>query len=267
MEKKNTMLLTVIAVATLLVAVVGATFAYFSLTVSGEATATKAEVTTGKTGLFTFTQENQNISLNIASGDMAKGLIDGTDVKSVDYFAKADGGKTTKNNSTEAEQKPVDTDYISISKLSLSNADSGTKYHCEGKYTINVTAIETAGSDVLSELKDAIQEADGKLYLKAKGVDGVTMNISNDEIGHPAESGVETVDHSLQSLMSEDKIFWVTYDFTANSSTIDAELQVALKISNENADQNYLANRTITVTLTPDAGAGKLACNIAEGAK
>ena len=38
MEKKNTILLTVIAVATLLVAVVGATFAYFT------ATATTGEV-------------------------------------------------------------------------------------------------------------------------------------------------------------------------------------------------------------------------------
>lgn len=36
MEKKNTVLLTVIAVATLLVAVVGATFAYFSATVTEE---------------------------------------------------------------------------------------------------------------------------------------------------------------------------------------------------------------------------------------
>ena len=35
MEKRNTVLLTVIAIATLLVAVVGATFAYFSADISG----------------------------------------------------------------------------------------------------------------------------------------------------------------------------------------------------------------------------------------
>ena len=42
MDKKNTMLLTVIAVATLLVAVVGATFAFFSVTgqAQGETTVT-----------------------------------------------------------------------------------------------------------------------------------------------------------------------------------------------------------------------------------
>ena len=34
MERKNTILLTVIAIATLLVAVVGATFAYFTATIT-----------------------------------------------------------------------------------------------------------------------------------------------------------------------------------------------------------------------------------------
>jgi hypothetical protein len=44
MDKKNTMLLTVIAVATLLVAVVGATFAYFSVAATGQNTATNVAV-------------------------------------------------------------------------------------------------------------------------------------------------------------------------------------------------------------------------------
>ena len=47
MEKKNTVLLTVIAIATLLVAVVGATFAYFSASVTDQATVT-VEATTAK---------------------------------------------------------------------------------------------------------------------------------------------------------------------------------------------------------------------------
>lgn len=51
MEKKNTILLTVIAVATLLVAVVGATFAYFTATTqTGDGTGTTATQTTVNTG-------------------------------------------------------------------------------------------------------------------------------------------------------------------------------------------------------------------------
>ena len=60
-NKKNTILLTVIAVATLLVAVVGATFAYF--TAQGGSTVTKnITVTTGEAGQGTFTV---NSAINI----------------------------------------------------------------------------------------------------------------------------------------------------------------------------------------------------------
>ena len=65
MEKKNTILLTVIAVATLLVAVVGATFAYFTATSSvegeGNATGTIDTVNVGSVGI---TQTNIAASNN-----------------------------------------------------------------------------------------------------------------------------------------------------------------------------------------------------------
>ena len=54
MEKKNTLLLTVIAIATLLVAVVGATFAYFQAQLGSSASAS-VTVTTQSTDQLTFT--------------------------------------------------------------------------------------------------------------------------------------------------------------------------------------------------------------------
>lgn len=58
MEKKNTILLTVIAVATLLVAVVGATFAYFTASVTNDNSETnKANVTTTKLAGLNFNVE------------------------------------------------------------------------------------------------------------------------------------------------------------------------------------------------------------------
>ena len=59
MEKKNTVLLTVIAVATLLVAVVGATFAYFTATANTNGDAS------GNTN--TSTAKLANVSLNVAT--------------------------------------------------------------------------------------------------------------------------------------------------------------------------------------------------------
>ena len=73
MEKKNTLLLTVIAVATLLVAVVGATFAYFgsfTTTVNNQA---GVNVTTEAAKSSTFLTEAAQLKLNVAGAEMLKG--------------------------------------------------------------------------------------------------------------------------------------------------------------------------------------------------
>ena len=77
MEKKNTLLLTVIAIATLLVAVVGATFAYFSTTQSIDATI-PVNVTTS-TGAAAFTSEtDQNLTFTVDSTEMQQALANNT---------------------------------------------------------------------------------------------------------------------------------------------------------------------------------------------
>ena len=62
MEKKNTILLTVIAVATLLVAVVGATFAYFTATNTNTGAGQSAEVTTNTVGSVDLTTAPTTVS-------------------------------------------------------------------------------------------------------------------------------------------------------------------------------------------------------------
>ena len=58
-KKGNTILLTVIAIATLLVAVVGATFAYFTATVTGNDKASSVIVKTAEIGTVTFTDGDE----------------------------------------------------------------------------------------------------------------------------------------------------------------------------------------------------------------
>ena len=65
MEKKNTILLTVIAVATLLVAVVGATFAYFTATTQGNGKGTQSTNTTTSVGSVKL-----NYSDSTSGGDL-----------------------------------------------------------------------------------------------------------------------------------------------------------------------------------------------------
>lgn len=260
MEKKNTMLLTVIAVATLLVAVVGATFAYFSLTVSGS-TNTTATVTTGKTGLFTFDKGKENLKLNIGTNLMAESLVSGEMPTSIDYYADPEGGDTPKTVSPGKATADA-SDFASIGKLTLSNADKGTKYHCQAKYTITTEFTDADGvqDGNASSVKESIDDSDGMLYLKTNSADA-TINIVDDNENKPADSGeVTETSHTLKSLVSETKTFWVTYDFTSTGNNMEADLQAALKVSNRNADQNYLAAKKITVSIK----SGTVTCNIAD---
>ena len=71
MDKKNTILLTVIAVATLLVAVVGATFAYYSVQVTGSASKVNVDVKSSAVGVLTLSTPEQHLYMNILPEDMA----------------------------------------------------------------------------------------------------------------------------------------------------------------------------------------------------
>lgn len=73
MEKKNTLLLTVIAVATLLVAVVGATFAYFGSFTTTVDNKAGVNVTTAAAKTSSFTTTAADLKLNVAASDMLKG--------------------------------------------------------------------------------------------------------------------------------------------------------------------------------------------------
>lgn len=68
MEKRNTILLTVIAVATLLVAVVGATFAYFAQSGSFDATANLTANTAAASSSFIAT--GSDITLSVTAANM-----------------------------------------------------------------------------------------------------------------------------------------------------------------------------------------------------
>lgn len=68
MEKKNVVFLTVLAVATLLTAVVGTTFAYFTATVQGNGSATATTVTTADNLKITYSDGAQITGNSIVPG-------------------------------------------------------------------------------------------------------------------------------------------------------------------------------------------------------
>lgn len=71
MEKKNTVLLTVIAIATLLVAVVGATFAYFASSATYDEKTTVTATTAKANDVFTYTASNEIKLAGITNTNMS----------------------------------------------------------------------------------------------------------------------------------------------------------------------------------------------------
>lgn len=117
-DKKNTMILTIVAVATLLVAVIGASFAYFSLSVGGTASTT-ANVTTASPGNITIDGTEETISLHVTASDMSLANAGST------YYA-------TKSGTTS---KDID-NPITIATAKLTGGDANASYTCD--YTIEV---------------------------------------------------------------------------------------------------------------------------------
>lgn len=76
MEKKNTLLLTVIAVATLLVAVVGATFAYFGSFNVDTNSSTNVNVTTGAGQSVLFKTTGTDLNYTVPDNKMGAGVGD-----------------------------------------------------------------------------------------------------------------------------------------------------------------------------------------------
>lgn len=142
MDKKNTMLLTVIAVATLLVAVVGATFAYF--TASNSATgATNVTTTTEKVGAVVVSNPTGSMHLNLTAAQMA------IDTKGTSYYA------------TNAEDKYSATAVNApIAKLEATGGVDSTEYTVS--FNIDVvksSIVQTGDAEVTFTLAEGVTMA------------------------------------------------------------------------------------------------------------
>lgn len=182
MEKKNTLLLTVIAVATLLVAVVGATFAYFGSFVPNNTSNTPVNVTTPTAQTSTFVSTGAQLLLNVpaenmtfaqrgeegvtstSSGTLKVALTSGTANQTMkctyDVYFEADGtpvyglGETTKtaDEVKEITMKITATEGITVDKYATeTNFDANAAYGWtnltgEGKPTIKIATAEISNS-------------------------------------------------------------------------------------------------------------------------
>ena len=249
MDKKNTMLLTVIAVATLLVAVVGATFAYFSIVSNAEGgteTNFQGQVADRDSlGTLVLDQGEAELYLAVTAADM------GYDNVNTKYWAKDSatvGEDKTANASGVTKSvnfaEKAETEHLyTISTAKLTGGQGGTKYEC----TSTLTATLKADGDDTEALKTALKAEDGKFIFKqAAG--------ASPEQNKIVFAGSKS-EFNLKEIADGTATVEVTYQITANegdgsTQTSTVPLEAGLYLANTDADQNDLANKKIEVVIT-----------------
>lgn len=141
MDKKNTMLLTVIAVATLLVAVVGATFAYFSVTGANDNQTTAVNVKAEDIGSVALSNPTSTMNISVTAADMSLANA-GTSKFYATTASDGSGYNTTATPYTVAEGK-------------VGGGAATTKYKCT--FTLNVA--------VTGDMKDALDAGDASIVF------------------------------------------------------------------------------------------------------
>ena len=125
MDKKNTMLLTIIAVATLLVTLVGATFAYFGVTTLNSSTTTSAAVTTQSIGTVTLAANATTLKINTEAPDMSEHYAGNADYYSV--------------LNTSDEKFSTSENFETIFTVSSTNSSANTAYVCNANIAVTLS--------------------------------------------------------------------------------------------------------------------------------
>ena len=173
-NKKNTILLTVIAVATLLVAVVGATFAYF--------TASGAQGTTGNVTVSTGTAASSEFGV----------------IKALNLYADAStfaqGGKDVTGETTGSVKW---TAPGATSTTTPSEADRSFCYTAALNITTNTFTVSVANTEKLNELEFTAKKGEKVLLDKVSLVDFDTKAGKTGSINIPTTAGGSEYTHKL----------------------------------------------------------------------
>ena len=173
-NKKNTILLTVIAVATLLVAVVGATFAYF--------TASGAQGTTGNVTVSTGTAASSEFGV----------------IKALNLYADAStfaqGGKDVTGETTGSVKW---TAPGATQELTPDEAERSFCYTAALNITANTFTVSAANTEKLNELEFTAKKGSTVLLDKVSLVDLDTKVGKTGSINIPTTAGGSEYTHKL----------------------------------------------------------------------
>lgn len=221
MEKKNTLLLTVIAVATLLVAVVGATFAYFGSFSANVNQNTQVSTTTEAAKASTFTSLPGVVTMKVEASKMVKGAD--TDKDSVEAAIS-----TGDNQNIKVSLNSAATDTFTICTFDVKFKDSSNPAYAK-------TAAVT-GKEFTYQFGEAT-----KVLTKNEGAEA-------EAAGSIKAGDMATTETAYDTLTTEaDKTIITGLQISAKGGTTTLTIPVTLKFYNvPGVDQSDVSGKTYT---------------------
>lgn len=223
-NKGQTIFLSVIGIATLLVAIIGATFAYFSLTVTGNEQASSIFVTTATLGQINFIDGTQikwdnvmlekdgtgnsetktftveNTADTALTSDITYDVYMKVTENTISEYANgaenSDGTKNAKitytsgDNSGKTLELTADQNYFTYSIADANSATAGKVNAGDNLISIAETPVPTVSSD--KEKGTKLSTTSGKMAtggLKSKHVYTFTINLKSETTG--TQNGVQ----------------------------------------------------------------------------
>ena len=227
MDKKNTMLLTVIAIATLLVAVVGATFAYFSI--SADASGIKTTNVNGSatsTGAITMVTNTENLYLKLSAAEMTQTIAGSTGKM---YYATNQATTESMTSNYLADKAAATFDLATFSL-----AGGETKYDCTYKYTVKLVTSGVDKSKITGTLADDIK-------VVFSGTSGTGIS----------DETVMTIGDLLAVGDTGKELSGTVRNLTAGTEN-NQKIKVYSSFENTTEVQDVLAGITYTISITPD---------------
>ena len=178
MKKRKQLILTLVAVVTLVALVAGATYAYFAVGTTDNFGTTNINATANNVGMVTLDGVNANLTISLSAVDMMASNAN-------TYYASSEGKTTT----------PTE---VTIGTASVSPSTDTNYYHC--KYQLSVTHAGTKDmydwfNHQTNDVYDYTNRSAGQIVLTINGVDydftgnwpNTIAGEFNTKVGSPAE--------------------------------------------------------------------------------
>lgn len=211
MNKSKTIILTIIAVVTLLGVVAGATFAYFTFTSTISSDTNTITGTTGSVGSITLTSSTTALHITTVAED----------------FSETNKGDVYWSTNSTTDNYRTSSSSYKMHDLKVTGGADNTIYKCTYTLTLTTTGLPESG----------VKAGDYVVYFKDSADNNFTKSLDMATVANRTAS------------------YTITRYLTGPSTK---SINGYSKLTNRDADQNYLQGLTIVTSYT----ASNLSCEI-----